>query len=143
MEALKLSLKVSKSLFDSRRFGLGSLLFFLFCFSVLVFGSDRKRKKSVTKQTPHGTPNGIWDPPIGQTISSKPLLFPFYRFISSVYQFSSIISKISPDYSTLEMETLGFSFWLIFRNGLYHKRSRIQRKDHVIFKLTVAWNFFE
>ena len=55
LEALKLSLKVSQSLFDSRRFGLGSLLFFLFCFSVLVFGSDRKRKKVCDKT------NAPWD----------------------------------------------------------------------------------
>ena len=92
-EALKLSLKVSQSLFDSRRFGLGSLLFFLFCFSVLVFGSDRKRKKVCDKT------NAPWDTEWDLRSSHWPKhllktpFLPFYRFISSVYRFSSFIPK--------------------------------------------------
>lgn len=81
-----------KSRSDCRRFGLGSLLFFLFCFSVLVLG--RTGKEKVCDKT-----NAPWDTEWDLRSSHWPNhrlktpSLPFYRFISSVFRFSSFIPK--------------------------------------------------
>ena len=96
LKALKLSFEVSKdtlkSRSDCRRSGLGSLLFFLFCFSVLVLG--RTGKEKVCDKT-----NAPWDTEWDLRSSHWPNhrlktpSLPFYRFISSVFRFSSFIPK--------------------------------------------------